>query len=67
MLQNEELFNKYFHTFYSNHTKLYHWYLLAREKHHEIKMYLNKKLLAKTVDNYKSEMKAIQQQYIRDK
>ena len=45
-------FSKYFTLFYSNHTQLHYWYLLAREQHYDIEKYVFKKLLNKTVQDY---------------
>lgn len=47
--------------------RLYHWYLLAREKHHVIKPYTFTKLLRKTKDQHRDDMKFIQIQQARER
>ena len=52
LMWDAEKFEKYFHSFYANHVKLYHWYLLAKEKHQKMWDYVFRKLLNKKIEEY---------------
>lgn len=49
-------FCKYFQHFYTNHVRLYHWYLLSKEDHQKIWSYVFRRLLNKKIEEYQEEM-----------
>lgn len=67
LLQNEDNFNKYFTVFYENHVTLYHWYLLARQNQHDLAQYVFKKLLKRTFQSYKDQVKTMTIKIMQEK
>ena len=50
LMCDADKFEKHFHSFYTNHVQLYHWYLLDEKNYQKMGDYVFRKLLNKKIE-----------------